>query len=136
MTANAEKPIETLRQERRLEAGETVLLRTGIEEAKSLVSLVMHILERLYEEKPIVLYELATLARDRNHAPFGRSGNDLVELKLIQQIGNNNYTMHESIRNIVAAATDGNGMDMVLRSPFKQADASNPATPQPNGDET
>jgi hypothetical protein len=121
MTTEAEKPIEVLRQKRNLESGETVLLRTGIEEVKPLVKITMVILKRLYEEKPIVLYELAQLCRDRDHEPWGKCGDDLVERKLIQKT-ENGYHVHDSIRNIVLAAIDGEGVDMVLRSPLAPKD--------------
>ncbi|MHC4405707.1 MAG: hypothetical protein ACYTG0_39175 [Planctomycetota bacterium] len=94
---------------------ETVKLRTGIVEAKALVTSTMHSLKHLLDTKPIVLYELVMRCRDPKHELFG--GSDLVHLGLLQKTNKGHY-VHESIRNIVLAAVDGDGLDMALRSPI------------------
>lgn len=92
---------------------ETVQLKNGAEEAVPLVNVTMMSLRKLFDELPIVLYELVMLCRDSNHKPFGNCAKDLLDLNLI---GPSNRP-HNSIRNIVLSAVSGDGLDMTLGSP-------------------
>jgi len=96
---------------------ETVRLRNGAEEAKPLVAVIIMSLERLMNERPLALYDLVMKCRDRAYELFGTNGDYLKDLNLVDQDG----SIHESIRNVVLSATDGEGMDMVLRSPIDGA---------------
>ncbi len=89
-----------------------VRLRNGNEEAKAAVTVVMMSLRALIDTNPIAFYELVMLSRDPEHIPFGNSGEILSRFALI-----NNGKVHDTIRNIVVSAVEGDGFDMVLRSP-------------------
>lgn len=95
---------------------ETVILKNGAEEALPLVDVAMLSLRTLMAEKPIVLYELVQLCRDRKHQLFGKSGDDLHALKLIEKHGDG-VGVHDSIRNIVLSAVEGDGLEMALGNP-------------------
>ncbi len=88
-------------------------LRNGSEEAPPLVSVTMVSLERLFQEKPIVAYELRELCKNPAHKLFGKAGDDLKALNLVQPDGR----VHDSIRNIVLSAFEGEGLEMHMVSP-------------------
>jgi hypothetical protein len=96
---------------------ETVLLKNGSDEAKPLVATTLFVLEGLAKELPIVLYELAELCKDPAHKPFGRCGDDLVDRNLATRDEDGTYRVHNSIRNIVLSAVEGEEMDMTLGNP-------------------
>lgn len=95
---------------------ETVTLKNGAAEFKPLVTVTMSSLRSLLQDKPIVFYELVMKSRDPNHKFFGRSGNDLKVLSLVQA----DERIHDSIRNIVLSSAEGEGLEMVLTSPILQ----------------
>ena len=95
---------------------ETVILRNGAEEAKPLVVVMMLCLERLMDERPLALYDLVMRCRDRNYQFFGDNEDYLKNLKLVEQDG----SIHDSTRNVILSAADGDGLDMVLRSPLSK----------------
>jgi hypothetical protein len=85
----------------------------------------MMILERLMEEgKGILVYELRELARDRNHAMFGKTGEDACRISLLSRTTVEDpkspgaYQMHSSIRNIIVNGTEGEELDMRLVNPI------------------
>lgn len=88
-------------------------LRNGAEEAEPLVKVTMLSLQRLFQEKPIVAYELRELCKNPQHQLFGNAGNDLKALNLVQEDGR----IHDSIRNIVLSAFEGEGLGMTMISP-------------------
>jgi hypothetical protein len=92
---------------------ETVVLRNGAEEAEPLVVVTMSTLRLVMKERPLALYDLVMRCRDNNYKFFGGTGGYLVGLALI----NAGHDVHDSIKNIVLSAVEGDGMDMVLRSP-------------------
>lgn len=92
---------------------ETTILKNGAEEAVSLVTVCMMSLEDLIKENPIALYELVMKCRDRNHV-FGNAGELLEQRKLVQSDGQ----PHDSIRNVVLSAIEGDELDMRLTSPI------------------
>ena len=93
----------------------TVKLRNGAEEFKPLVAVTMMSLKSVMESNPIAFYELACLARDRDHKLFGNTGEVLQARALVSAEG----TMHDSIRNIVLSAVEGDMLEMTLRSPIE-----------------
>lgn len=95
---------------------EVVTLKNGAQEALPLVTVTMISLRTLMAEKPIVMYELAMLCRDRNRQLFGRSGDDLVALSLAGKT-NDGWHVHDSIRNIVLSAIEGDGLNITLGNP-------------------
>jgi len=93
----------------------TVKLKNGWDEAKPLVAIIMHTLQKLMDEgRGIVVYELAEVCKDPTHKPWGQAGDDLKALKLLRPDG----SVHDSIRNIVLSAVSGEGMEMTLGSPL------------------
>lgn len=97
---------------------EIVKLKNGSEEAGPLVATLMMALERLLAEKPIALYELVMVARDRDHEPFGRCGDDLADMHLLERRTNGTFGIHSSTRNVVLSAITGEGLDLALGSPI------------------
>lgn len=97
---------------------ETVTLKNGAEEVKSLVVVTMLSLESLIEEQPFAFYDLVMVCRDRDYRPFGSNGDHLKSLALLQDGGH----VHDSIRNIVLSAVTGDGLDMQLGSPVAPDD--------------
>lgn len=96
---------------------EMVTLKNGAEEAKPLVALTIMRLERLLKDAPRALYELATMARDREHEPFGNTGDILVERDFLSRDSDGAYAMHPSERHIIVSAIKGEGAGMKLVSP-------------------
>jgi hypothetical protein len=96
------------------------ILRTGTEVPDGLTAPTMLSLEKLWEENPVALYELVQLARDSSHVLFGGTGGVLRKLALIEPDGE----LHGVTRDIVLAATEGNGFDLCLRSPYAEGAGS------------
>lgn len=94
---------------------ETVNLKNGTTEALSLVSVVMVSLESLMKTKPMAVYELNEICKDKNHKIFGSLGTDLTELSLLQANGQ----PHSCIKNVVLSAITGEGLNMTIGSPIK-----------------
>ena len=99
-----------------------VKLKNGSEELDGLVNATYTALGLLYEKNPAVVYELVMKCRDRNHKLFGQSGQDLVDLNLLQP----DQQPHQSVRNIVLSAVKGDGLDMQLVWPVAKAEAEQP----------
>lgn len=97
------------------EPNEVVTLRNGAEEVMSVVAATMLNLELLMERRPIALIDLILLARDPSYEPFGNNGEYLQSVSLVGADGR----MHDSIRNIVLSAAEGEDLfSIVIRSPL------------------
>lgn len=94
-----------------------VKLKNGQEEAEPLVAVAMQTLREIFTTKPIHFYELVTLCRNSSHKPFGKTGEDLYEMSLLQK-DNSGYIVHDSVRNVVLSAVTGNDLEMQLTSPL------------------
>jgi len=95
----------------------TVELKNGAEEAEALVTVTIGSLHHLIETNPIAFYELVQKARDKDHKIiWGNVSSVLKSLALLSENG----AMHDSIRNIVLSAAEGDGLDMALVSPIKE----------------
>lgn len=92
---------------------ETVVLKNGATEAVALVATVMVALESLMTSKPMAVYELNELCKNRDHKVFGDLGADLAELALLGGDGQ----PHGSIKNIVLSAISGEELEMTLGNP-------------------
>lgn len=106
---------------------ETVRLRNGAEEASVLVRLMMWQLGELFKTQPIHFYELVMLCRDPAHRLFGATADDLAAMKLVTPVEGRPAQVHDSIRNIVLSAVDGEDFEMVLRNPVIEAVVSETA---------
>lgn len=109
----AEQENETILERKR--KMKTVVLKNGATEATALVATVMVALSSLMERKPMAVYELNELCKDRNHKIFGDLGTDLTELALLEGDGQ----PHGSIKNIVLSAISGEGLEMALGHPVR-----------------
>lgn len=89
----------------------------GIEEVSSAVVAVRMNLEAVLEGNPIVFYEAVMIARDRSHVPFGNAGEKLKEWGLLQSADGQ---MHSTVRNVILASVEGDGLEMCI-GPLKQA---------------
>jgi hypothetical protein len=92
---------------------EMLTLKNGSEVAAPLVKLTMMVLDSLMGKNPTALYELVMKCRDREHKLYGNTGEVLSSLNLLQPDGR----VQDAIRDIVLSATEGEGIDMTLRSP-------------------
>lgn len=98
------------------------MLRTGIQEASALVKIVALQLREMMNpdlEKGarmgdmLALYDLVSKCRDRNYQFFGNNEELLIQRGLVERSGH----VHDSVRNIVLASVEGDGMDMRLVNP-------------------
>jgi hypothetical protein len=70
----------------------------------------------------LALYDLNEVCKGKNYTPFGDNLKKLQDLSLLQPDGK----PHESIRNVVLSAVQGEGLDMHLGSPVAdQSQAEN-----------
>ncbi len=90
------------------------LRNSKIEELRTLVSVIYMSLEKLLEEQPTAFYDIVMMARDKNYKPFGKNGEVLAQLVLI----NKDNSMHDSIKNIILASVEGDMMEMKLVNPI------------------
>lgn len=96
-----------------------VTLRNGAQEGAGVVAAVMLLLRTLAVENPIALYELREICRDRNHQPFGNTGEKLEAVGLWKP----DRGVHDTIMNIVLSAVQGTdgGADFDLVNPIMPA---------------
>lgn len=93
-----------------------VTLKNGKQEAEALVTIVMMSLNKLLKERPMSVYELVMKCRDNNHQFFGDTAKDLLNLALLQK----DLSVHSSIRNIILSAVEGEGLNMIFKSPISK----------------
>lgn len=93
----------------------TVTLKNGAVEAEPVVVTAMVTLRHLFSTNPIAAYELVMKCRDSQHEFWVGTEQELRKLSLVQPDGN----IHDSVRNIVLSAFEGEGLDMTLTSPVK-----------------
>lgn len=98
-------------------------LKNGTTEAESLVAVVMMSLRRLADKHPMVLIDLASRCRDNSYEWFGDGEQVCRDLKLVEPENPYNSeaggTIHQSIKNIVVSAIEGDGFEMKLGSPYQ-----------------
>jgi hypothetical protein len=95
---------------------EMVKLKNGTEEAKHLVTTVMMSINGLAKQGlpgMLAVYDLAEVCKGKGYRPFGDNMKKLQGLALLDQSGK----PHDSIRNIVLSAVQGEGLDMTIGSP-------------------
>lgn len=97
-----------------------VRLRTGAEVAPPLVITITVALDRLMNTHPVAVYEAVQIARDPAHVPFGKTGPALEELNLIDRRG----VMHDATRDVILAATEGDGFDIGFVNPYASDSAT------------
>lgn len=96
-----------------------VTLKNGTSEVASLVAVTMQSINKLTEDGfGVAVFELVTLCRDRNHVPFGNTGDKLKAFSLASE-NDGKWTVHDSIRNIVLSAASGEGMNVEVGNPIQ-----------------
>lgn len=92
---------------------DAVALKNGTEEAALLVSVLFVSLKALAEKDPMAFYDAVMIARPGGYEPFGTNGEKLRGLSII----NADNSMHDSVRNVILSAVEGDGLDMILGNP-------------------
>lgn len=92
---------------------EIVKLKNGSEEALPIVRVTMFSIRSLLQENPIAFCELVMKARDDNHQLFGNTAEVLQQWALLDS----RRELHESIRNVILSAVEGEGLNMELTNP-------------------
>jgi hypothetical protein len=92
-----------------------VTLRTGVELPVPLVLTTTLALERTLHEAPIAFYDLVMLARE-GAEPFPPSVERLKALALLRHDG----TLHDGVRDVVLASTEGADENMRLVDPVRR----------------
>ena len=108
------KKLMAMPKENKQNGIEEVPLKNGATEKKSFVMSTMISLESLLNTKPGAFYELVMKCRDNNHSFFGNTGEVLQNSRLAQPDGR----IHDSIKNIVLSAVQGDSLDMQLSNPI------------------
>ena len=92
---------------------EALTLKNGTVEARVVVTSTMMNLEALLTENPIAFYELVQVCRNPEHRIFSQ-----VQVKSLEELGLlSSGKVHNSIKNVVLSAVEGNGLDMTLGNP-------------------
>ena len=94
---------------------ETVILKNGAEEVKSLVKATMLSLRALTVKNFSIFYDLVTLCRNPTYQPSGHAKEELEALGFVNSDG----SVDERIRNIVLSTAEGDNSDMTFSSPIK-----------------
>jgi len=94
---------------------ETVKLKNGAEEEKTLVAACMLNLQGLLKQDPISFYDLAMHCRDRSYEINERSQKELRGRGLLSPTTG---VLHESVKNIILSAVVEDGLDMKLVPPL------------------
>ncbi|MFM9889074.1 MAG: hypothetical protein ACKVOE_00300 [Rickettsiales bacterium] len=97
---------------------EVAKLKNGSEEAQSLVQVVMMSLATLWDQGlpgVLAVYDLRAIINDRSY-----KSHYLEKLQSLALVGPDG-SVHESIRNIVLSAVEGDGLEMKLGSPLAAA---------------
>lgn len=95
---------------------ETIKLRNGAEESKAIVGAVIMSLNELLKKGMsgmLAAYDLVQVCRGVGK-PFGKNGEILRDLSLLQPDGN----VHDSIKNVILSATRGKDFELTFDSPF------------------
>lgn len=118
--------IDSIPQEVKDQAAQgMVVLKDGTTVPRLAVNVILISLIDLREKNPIALYELVEFCRDQGHRLFGTTGQDLVDLGLIEEAYSADgmyyyHTIHEITRSIVLSAIDGNVQNLNLVNPIAE----------------
>jgi hypothetical protein len=96
-----------------------VKLKNGSEEVETAVKVVMLSLRKLIQEGQIVVVlEIVSLCRDDGHTPWGGTGDVLKRLSLAEQNMDGQWKVHQTTKNIVLSAAEGEGVDLKIGDPI------------------
>ena len=93
---------------------ETVQLKNGSTEAKVMVIATLTSITSLMKDHPMAFYDLVMKCRDSNYKFFGNNLEILVSLSLAKI----DESIHNSIKNIVLSAVEGEGLELNIVSPL------------------
>lgn len=96
-----------------------ILLKNGGKEVDTLVGQVMMSLRGLFDNGvagALAVYDLHEKCKNPDYEIFGPNIEPLENLHLIDSNG----TIHNSIKNVVLSAVEGEGMEMALGSPVAE----------------
>lgn len=97
-----------------------ITLRTGAEVPEPVVKTTLISIVDLNGNDPVALFEAYEVAKDQAHVPFGRTGEVLTGMGLLERDG----TMHGATRDVILAAIEGyEDFDVRLVSPFPATEA-------------
>lgn len=92
-----------------------ITLRTGAQVPESVARTTLISIVALNTDNPVALFEAYEVARDKDHQPFGRTGEVLTGMGLLERNG----SMHGATRDVILAAIAGyEDFDVRLVSPF------------------
>lgn len=94
----------------------TVRLKNGTNEVVKLVKMTMFNLREMMNSEPMVILELVEKCRYDAYIFWGDFEQRLKDRSLILPNGR----VHQSIKNVVLSAFEGEGMDIVLVDPIKE----------------
>ncbi len=94
----------------------TTTLRTGATVATPTLMTTTAIIAELWAKNPIAAFELATLARNPDHVPFGDTADVFARFGLTDHAGR----LHTDSREIVLASFDGDDVDLHLVDPIAE----------------
>ncbi len=92
---------------------DTVKLKNGSEEAEVIVKATIISLRSLFQNTFIALFELTEKCKNENHVIFGNNADIIKGYGLCQS----DESVHDSIKNVVLSAIEGEGLEMKLVSP-------------------
>ena len=93
-----------------------VVLRTGKSVAGPIVASTMMLLERFATSDPGLLFDLVDLCNDGGYKVPNHSKKELQTLALLASDGR----VRDDVKEIVLAATEGEGTNLTLVSPYKE----------------
>jgi hypothetical protein len=73
----------------------------------------------LFAQHPIAIYEAREIALDASHQPFGRTGEALRKIGILDREG----AMAGPTRDVVLSAIAGDDFDLHLTNPISEEDA-------------
>lgn len=89
---------------------DTVILRTGVEAPKVLVTAMHLVCRTMLNENPLAMFDAVSMARDSSYQPFGDNGQVLRDAAMLDCTGK----MHSSVREVLCALFEGELMGMRL----------------------
>lgn len=93
-----------------------VKLKNGSEVPKPVLITTMMSLELLMNKNPIACYELVQKCKDSKHTMFGNTKKVVEDLALM-----NSGSIHDTVKDIVLSAVEGDELNMVLTSPIEKS---------------
>ena len=91
-------------------------LKNGSEYSEELFGIVWSVIKNLFENEPIVFYELVMKCRDFSHPYFGNTAEKLESIGLLSPF----RAPHPLVKDIILSAVTGDGLEMTLAFPLAE----------------